>query len=87
MLDLFFGAAKHRLLLGHLPLTDDFIREGWASLASADDHQCHYETEVSEHLLAVSGFRAPARPTSARQTAQPGSLAAAGRPAARRAGA
>jgi AcrR family transcriptional regulator len=27
VLDLFFGAAEHRLLLGHLPLTDDFIRE------------------------------------------------------------
>ena len=26
VLDLFFGAAQHRLLLGHLPLTDDFIR-------------------------------------------------------------
>jgi AcrR family transcriptional regulator len=27
VLDLFFGAAQHRLLLGHLPMTDDFIRE------------------------------------------------------------
>jgi AcrR family transcriptional regulator len=27
VLDLFFGVALHRLLLGHLPLTDDFIRE------------------------------------------------------------
>ena len=27
VLDLFFGAAQHRLLLGHLPLTDDFVRE------------------------------------------------------------
>jgi AcrR family transcriptional regulator len=27
VLDLLFGAAQHRLLLGHLPLTDDFIRE------------------------------------------------------------
>jgi AcrR family transcriptional regulator len=26
VLDLFFGSAQHRLLLGHLPLTDDFIR-------------------------------------------------------------
>ena len=26
VLDLFFGAAQHRLLLGHLPLTDDFVR-------------------------------------------------------------
>jgi AcrR family transcriptional regulator len=25
VLDLFFGAAQHRLLLDHLPLTDDFI--------------------------------------------------------------
>jgi AcrR family transcriptional regulator len=27
VLDLFFGAAQHRLLLGHLPLTDEFIDE------------------------------------------------------------
>jgi AcrR family transcriptional regulator len=27
VLDLFFGAAQHRLLLGHLPLTDDFVLE------------------------------------------------------------
>jgi len=27
VLDLFFGAAQHRLLLGHLPLSDDFIAE------------------------------------------------------------
>ena len=27
VLDLFFGAAQHRLLLGHLPLTEDFIDE------------------------------------------------------------
>lgn len=27
ILDLLFGAAQHRLLLGHLPLTDDFVRE------------------------------------------------------------
>jgi AcrR family transcriptional regulator len=27
VLDLFFGAALHRLLLGHLPLTDEFIGE------------------------------------------------------------
>jgi AcrR family transcriptional regulator len=26
VLDLFFGAAQHRLLLGHLPLTDEFIQ-------------------------------------------------------------
>jgi hypothetical protein len=27
VLDLFFGAAEHRLLLGHLPMTEDFIAE------------------------------------------------------------
>ena len=27
VLDLFFGAAQHRLLFGHLPLTEDFIRD------------------------------------------------------------
>ena len=27
ILDLLFGAAQHRLLLGHLPLTDRFVRE------------------------------------------------------------
>jgi len=27
VLDLLFGAAEHRLLLGHLPMTDDFIAE------------------------------------------------------------
>jgi AcrR family transcriptional regulator len=27
VLDLFFGAAQHRLLLGHLPLTDEFIEQ------------------------------------------------------------
>lgn len=27
VLDLLFGAAQHRLLLGHLPLTDRFVRE------------------------------------------------------------
>jgi AcrR family transcriptional regulator len=27
VLDLFFGAAEHRLLLGHLPMTDDFITQ------------------------------------------------------------
>jgi len=33
------------------------IWRGWAPLATADDYQRHYETEVSEHLHAVSGFR------------------------------
>lgn len=32
------------------------IWRGWAPLATADDYQRHYETEVSEHLRAVSGF-------------------------------
>jgi tetracycline repressor-like protein len=27
VLDLLFGSAEHRLLLGHLPMTEDFIRE------------------------------------------------------------
>ncbi len=27
ILDLFFGAAEHRLLLGHLPMSDDFIAD------------------------------------------------------------
>jgi hypothetical protein len=27
VLDLFFGAAEHRLLLGHLPITGEFIAE------------------------------------------------------------
>jgi hypothetical protein len=27
VLDLFFGAAEHRLLLGHLPMTGEFITE------------------------------------------------------------
>jgi len=33
------------------------IWRGWAPLATADDYQRHYETEVSEHLRTVSGFR------------------------------
>jgi heme-degrading monooxygenase HmoA len=33
------------------------IWRGWAPLATADDYQRHYETEVCEHLSAVSGFR------------------------------
>jgi len=32
------------------------IWRGWAPLATADDYQRHYETEVSRHLQAVSGF-------------------------------
>jgi hypothetical protein len=27
VLDLFFGAAEHRLLLGHLPMTNEFIAD------------------------------------------------------------
>jgi heme-degrading monooxygenase HmoA len=30
---------------------------GWASAATADDYQHHYETEVAEHLQRVRGFR------------------------------
>jgi heme-degrading monooxygenase HmoA len=30
---------------------------GWASTATADDYQHHYETEVAEHLRQVPGFR------------------------------
>jgi heme-degrading monooxygenase HmoA len=33
------------------------IWRGWAPLATADEYQRHYHTEVSEHLRAVSGFR------------------------------
>ena len=33
------------------------IWRGWAPLVTADDYQRHYQTEVSEHLHAVSGFR------------------------------
>jgi heme-degrading monooxygenase HmoA len=33
------------------------IWRGWAPAASAEDYQRHYETEVSEHLGSVSGFR------------------------------
>ena len=31
--------------------------QGWASTASADDYQQHYETDVAEHLQQVAGFR------------------------------
>jgi heme-degrading monooxygenase HmoA len=33
------------------------IWRGWAPLATADDYQRHYSSEVSGHLRAVSGFR------------------------------
>jgi heme-degrading monooxygenase HmoA len=33
------------------------IWRGWAPPGTADDYQRHYETEVREHLGAVSGFR------------------------------
>jgi heme-degrading monooxygenase HmoA len=33
------------------------IWHGWASRATAADYQRHYESEVSDHLQAVSGFR------------------------------
>ena len=33
------------------------IWRGWAVPGRADDYQRHYETEVSEHLRALSGFR------------------------------
>jgi hypothetical protein len=33
------------------------IWHGWASPARAEDYQRHYESEVSGHLRAVSGFR------------------------------
>lgn len=33
------------------------IWRGWAPRARAADYQRHYESEVSEHLRAVNGFR------------------------------
>jgi heme-degrading monooxygenase HmoA len=33
------------------------VWRGWAPLATADDYQRHYESEVSGHLHAVGGFR------------------------------
>jgi heme-degrading monooxygenase HmoA len=33
------------------------IWHGWAPQATAADYQRHYESEVSDHLQAVSGFR------------------------------
>jgi heme-degrading monooxygenase HmoA len=32
------------------------IWRGWAPQERADDYQRHYETEVTEHLRAVTGF-------------------------------
>ena len=32
------------------------IWRGWAPLATADDYQRHYSSEVSGHLRAVGGF-------------------------------
>jgi heme-degrading monooxygenase HmoA len=32
------------------------IWRGWASAATADQYQHHYESEVTEHLRQVSGF-------------------------------
>lgn len=32
------------------------IWRGWAPQATADDYQRHFESEVTEHLRAVSGF-------------------------------
>ena len=31
--------------------------QGWAWSATADDYQRHYETEVTEHLRRIAGFR------------------------------
>jgi heme-degrading monooxygenase HmoA len=33
------------------------IWRGWAAPGRADHYQRHYETEVRDHLTAVSGFR------------------------------
>ncbi len=33
------------------------IWRGWAPQATADDYQRHYQSEVSEHLQTVDGFR------------------------------
>src|SRR6202162_5525814 len=33
------------------------IWRGWAPHATAEDYQRHYQSEVSEHLRAVGGFR------------------------------
>jgi heme-degrading monooxygenase HmoA len=33
------------------------VWRGWASAATADDYQRHYETAVAEHLRQLPGFR------------------------------
>jgi heme-degrading monooxygenase HmoA len=33
------------------------VWRGWAPQSTADEYQRHYESEVSEHLRAVDGFR------------------------------
>jgi heme-degrading monooxygenase HmoA len=33
------------------------VWRGWAPQATADEYQQHYESEVSEHLRSVDGFR------------------------------
>ncbi|MEU4511192.1 antibiotic biosynthesis monooxygenase [Nonomuraea wenchangensis] len=33
------------------------VWRGWASTATADDYQHHYESEVAGHLRQVTGFR------------------------------
>jgi heme-degrading monooxygenase HmoA len=33
------------------------IWQGWAPSATADEYQRHYETEVTEHLQRIAGFR------------------------------
>jgi heme-degrading monooxygenase HmoA len=33
------------------------VWRGWAPRATADDYQRHYESEVTDHLRAVDGFR------------------------------
>lgn len=32
------------------------VWQGWASAATADQYQRHYETEVAEHLQQIAGF-------------------------------
>jgi len=61
-----YGVVGNIAALGPPGRTDDRAhmarsgaagQRGWAPLASADDYQRHYRTEVSGHLRAVSGFR------------------------------